>query len=808
MINLFLILHERVLCRIILIFTFLNLISSIVYPQSQKYVRGFVIEKSSGEKLIGANILDKVSLQTTITNDNGYFFLYTFSDTFKLSVSYIGYKDLDTVLTSTSGEAVIFSLEEENYSIEEVEVKASIPLETSRSLVFSQRIDPRYLKQIPSLIGESDPMKALVYLPGVTMGREGSSSFYVRGGTPDQNLILLDGVPVYNISHVLGIFSVFIPETMREVELIKGGFPARYGGRLSSVVDVRMKEGDINNKHVNFSVGTLASKLIIEGPLVKEKVSYILGARRTYADIFLKPLISQSYFNDVYTKQTVGLHFYDITGKLNYKINDIHQAYFSIYTGEDMLKMKLKYTIDNTSEISTNKLYWGNFNWVVRLHSILSDRMFSSLFIYQSNFDYNTGSEYSFKDPGDDFEIHSQFDFSSRIKDIGMKWHLDHRVTNQISLLYGLEAILHKFTPGMSVIDIEIKGSGNRSDRIGHNLTANEYNGFVELTWDINDKNVINAGIRNHNYFESGKWFRYLEPRISINHALNENIHLKSGFTVMNQPLHMVVNSGIGIPMDLWLPATNKVKSQEGWQIDGGLFTTIKQLSGTNISCNIYYKRMNNIVAFREGIAFAQTDLSYEEMLTDGRGISYGSEFLIEKNCNRFNGWLSYTLSKHDRKFALLNDGKSFPFKYDKRHEINLFGNYAISKKIDFAFTWNFASGYYCTLPSGMYKGNGDIAGTYFYDYFLGEKIPDEGFIDNYTSVNNVKMPLYHRMDLSFNFKKVRKSGERIWNIGIYNIYNRKNPYYIYWEVKEGKRELKQFSLFQMIPGITYNYKF
>lgn len=767
---------------------------------------GYVYDKSSGERLIGATIQASGASQATVSNTNGYFALVSVSDTLHVKISYVGYASLDTVMVKN--EPARLYLTPRLHEVREVAVTSTVPLEQRNNTTISQRLDSKYLKQIPSLLGEKDPMKALTLLPGVTMGSEGTASFYVRGGTPDQNLILLDGVPVYNISHVLGFFSVFIPETIKEVELIKGGFPARYGGRLSSIVDIRMKEGDMTKRHLDISVGTLASKLVLEGPLVKNKASYIIGARRTYADIFFLPFYTQEYYDNANAKNKIALYFWDISGKANYRINENNRIFTSVYNGRDMLKTSLIYKENYLKETSTEKIFWGNFNWIIRWHSVFSGKLFSSLSLYRSNFNYNLFSEYEYDDLDDDYSIFSLYDFNSRITDYGLKWELEHTLSPELTLYYGMEGIYHYFVPGISRVEHRETDEYTEPLVMGSTLNAAEVTPFIEAHLQVFENTRINAGLRYLNYVTENERFTFVEPRLSVNHALNDHQNIKFGITRMNQPLQLATSSGVGLPRDLWLPATRNIQPQQGFQIDAGYGNTQFRAPGWRASVNLYYKKMKHITALKEGATFVTTDLSYENIITQGQGTSYGSELLIEKTNSRLNGWFSYTLAKHTRQFDKLNGGKPFPFKYDKRHEIDVFANYELNDKVHFHFAWLYSSGIAFTMPKGRYRANNQVLGDYFYEYFLGLTVPDVEYLDYYESRHNMRLPAYHRLDAGVDFIKKKNKGVRTWNISIYNIYSRRNPYYVYWTVKNGKRELRQMSIFQVIPGITYNFKF
>jgi hypothetical protein len=779
-----------------------------VYPQETKIYNGYIAEESSGERIIGATIVNKSGEGSTISNDQGLFTLFGKQDSIEIQISYVGYKSLDTILIHTPRHLHKIQLTKDLFDLGEVEILGHMHLANRNSTVISQRIKPKHIKQLPSLLGEKDPMKILAYLPGVSAGDEGFASFHVRGGSVDQNLVLLDGTPVYNSSHLLGLFSVFIPETIKEVEMIKGGFPAKYGGRLSSICDIRMKEGNRQTFHGDVSIGTLSSKIVLEGPIKKDKASFIIGARRTYLDILMQPFIAKDYLDEDNSKNSINLFFYDISGKVNWKINDKHQLFLSIYNGKDKFQVERDFSFDNENSTYEQSLYWGNLNWIFRLHSRFGEKLFSRIFIYNSNFNHNVKSSYTYVNKNiSDFENFAELGFQTNVNDFAIKWQLDHKINEKLEINYGIEGIQHNFTPGQRSFE-SLTSKSHKRVLSGESFTAPEVSIFYEAKYIFYKKVILNAGIRNMNYMPPGKRFSFVEPRVSINFEINKTTRMLIGASLMNQPIHLLTSSGIGFPIDIWVPSTRNLAPQNGTQLDMGIYKSFNMLGPTKLSINAYYKEMHNIQSFQEGISYIQSDINFTELLTKGKGTSYGAEILIEKSGKKYNGWISYTLAKHDRKFKELNNGKIFPFKYDRRHEINLFANYSITSSIDIGASWNMASGAFHTFPTGMYQGNTNIMGNNFYDYFLGETVPFSNFLEHYTALNNVRLPTYHRLDINFSFRKKKKTTTRTWSINIYNVYGRKNPYYFYWHVKNGKRQLKQFTLFRFVPGISYNLEF
>jgi hypothetical protein len=772
----------------------------------RKHLKGRVVDGITGERIIDAQVIDLNNQSLTTTNDNGEFIIFSNQDELSLRVQHISYIKLDTTINLTVISQINIPLFPHNYELQDVTIQFRRSMERENSTIVSQRLDTRQLNSIPGLLGEKDIVKGLMLLPGVSMGSETSSSFHVRGGNPDQNLILIDGIPVYNISHLFGIYSVFIPEAIQEVELIKGGFPARYGGRLSSVCDIKMREGDRYGYKYDFSVGTISSKIVAEGPIIKDRSSFIISARRTYLDLITMPFQALAQEEDNY-KQTLGGHFYDVVVKANHRINNRNNVFFSLYSGRDAIKAKTKetYPSDRSINESTLGLDWGNFTWILRLFSSFASSTYSNLSVSQSNYNYGINSNFTFKSPLEP-NVSATNSYASGIVDWALRWDINHQFNNHLSINGGVHSILHLFSPGKVTQEYR-GGSENLSSTEGTAFLAPETSAYSELSFS-RDKLNLSAGLRFNAYFPKNTSYTFVEPRLAIAYRVNSWIGLKSGYSIMNQSILLLSSNGIGLPVDLWVPATSNVRPQRGVQYDFGFSVNPPHFQSVNISLVGYYKQMNNVVEIAGGMSLMQTATQWEKVVLQGMGESYGTEILIEKSVGKLTGWFAYTLSWNNRFFEALNQGKPFPYKYDNRHVVNIVATYKARPSIELTCAWSLQTGGTFSLPVGMYPGNPEFFPQGFYDLLSGNDVPFPDLLEYYPYRNNARMPSYHRLDIGANFTKKKSKGIRIWEVGIYNAYSQKNPYYLYWDVKDGKKVLRQFTLLPFLPSVTYRYKF
>jgi TonB-dependent Receptor Plug Domain/CarboxypepD_reg-like domain len=793
-----------------LILLLIGLFSANIFAQKFT-ISGFVSDAESGEKLLAASVFDKKSGQGTVTNNYGFYSLTLSSDSVQLICTFIGQQPQQKRLKLSKNESINFELGASS-TLKEV-VISSERAEKIEDRAQMGRIDVpiQQIKTIPALLGEVDVLKALQLLPGVSSGGEGQSGIYVRGGSPDQNLILLDGVPVYNVSHLFGFFSVFNADAIRDVTLTKGGFPARYGGRLSSVIEINLKEGNENEFHGEGSVGLIASRLTLEGPIKKNKTSFIVSGRRTYLDILARPLIKSALKSDD-VKGVIGYYFYDFNAKINHKISDKDRLYLSFYGGKDRFYADLEdIGNENYSSISENSLDWGNITSALRWNHIWSPRLFSNTTLTYSKYAFNTsvGIEDREKFAGQPDIVQSfRLKYGSGINDLAGRIDFDFNPNPAHYIRFGAHIIAHNFDPGQ--FETRIVDTQEPSDIktvIGNKIiTAPEYSTWIEDDFKVTDRLKINAGLHLSAFTSKQKTWPSIQPRINIRWLFDGGYAIKGGFSTMRQYIHLLTNENIGLPTDLWLPTTNKVRPENSWQAAIGLAKTFRE--DYEVSFESYYKKMNGVIAFKEGESLLQFT-NWEDRITQGNGESYGGEFFVQKKKGKFTGWVGYTLSWTNRQFDDLNYGKKYPFKYDRRHDLELVGSYKFSERFRLSATWVYGTGNAVTLAESTFYTLGNYYGTGSFDY------PNQ--VSYFKDRNNFRQRAYHRLDVGLEFHKKKKHHERTWSWGAYNAYSRANPFFIYTTTDSvqnpdgtysNKTKLRQASLFPIIPYLAYGFKF
>lgn len=777
------------------------------YLHAQKItISGYIKDNESGENLIGAAVIDKISGAGVVSNTYGFFSLsLNQGDSVNLFCTYVGYQAQNIQLIASEDKIIHFSLSGDTM-LEEIEVVAeqySEPIEQSTQMS-AISIPVKQIKLLPALMGETDVLKALQLMPGVQSGSEGTSGLYVRGGGPDQNLILLDGVPVYNVSHLFGFFSIFNADALNRVELVKGGFPARYGGRLSSVIDISLKEGNMKEFHGEGNVGLISSKLTLEGPIIKDKASFMISGRRTYIDLLARPIIKNSSEDDV----VVGYHFHDVNAKFNYKFSDKDRLYFSLYTGRDKAYAFYKYDDDYTPNYSEEEvgLRWGNVISALRWNHVFGKKLFSNVTATYSRyiFDIFTNYEdsyYDFEEIKTVTEIYKARYYSG-IKDFAAKIDFDYYPSPNHVVRFGLNSIYHTFEPGaFNLNSSEISDINITQDTYGY-----EYTAYVEDDIKVNQNLNVNLGIHSSLFRVNQKNYYSVQPRVSARYLLPNKSSIKASYAQMTQFINLLTNSGIGLPTDLWVPSTENIKPQEAWQVALGGAKSFN--NGFEMSIEAYYKEMKNLVAYKEGASFLEVDTDWETQVTSGNGESYGFEFLFQKKQGKTTGWIGYTLAWSNRQFDELNFGRKFPYKWDRRHDISIAIVHEWKPKIDLSVAWVYGTGNSITLPIGRYETLRTQT-PLFVDRTLNSYY-DYSEIDYYGERNGYRMRSYHRLDVNLAFKKQKKWGERIWSLGVYNLYSRKNPYYIDigYDYKTDKQKFVQYSLFPIIPSISYSFKF
>ena len=775
---------------------------------AQKYtINGYIKDASSGESLIGANIFEKNTLSGTSSNTYGFYSLtLPASDSVTILYSYVGYGAQAVRLALTQDTTINIELTD-NAQLDEVVVTATemekIQEVTQMSTV---SVPVEQIKSLPAFLGEVDVLKTLQLLPGVQSGNEGTSGLYVRGGGPDQNLILLDGVPVYNASHLFGFFSVFNADAINNVQLIKGGFPARYGGRLSSVIDINMKEGNTQEFHGEGSLGLVAGKLTLEGPIIKDKTSFIVSARRTWIDVLARPLIKSQSDGD----ETIGYYFYDLNAKVNHRFSSRDRLYLSAYLGNDQFYSRFKYereasgpgiTLQDQDEAG---LAWGNITSALRWNHIFTPKLFSNLTLTYSRYHFDLFGEYRYEywnDTDSQVEVDQGLSkYISGIEDVGAKLDMDYIPSPAHLVRFGGNVTRHTFRPGVLNVKFEDETSSDNLDTLlgSSNTYATEFAAYVEDDIEITRQLKLNVGAHFSGFYVNQELYTSLQPRLAARYLLSDKISLKASYAQMAQFIHLLTNSGIGLPTDLWVPATDRIRPQSARQWAVGAAREWR--GGYEVSLEGYYKTMNDIIAYREGSSFLNVEGDWQDKVTVGNGRSYGAELLIQKKEGRTTGWLGYTLSWTDRQFDDLNFGKRFPYKYDRRHDVSLAVVHDWKEKVELSFAWVFGTGNAVTLPTTVYRGvqARNMFGNNFSNdvYYYGER-------------NSFRMRAFHRLDASITFHKKTRWGERSWVLGVYNAYSRKNPFYIYLQENYNQpNQFKQASLFPIIPSISYRFNF
>lgn len=774
--------------RNFLLFAFLFQITFAVLTAQETFtLSGFIKDADTGETLIGANLYNKDNTtQGAVSNDYGFYSLSIPKGEYQIVVSYLGYaeqlfdininenKDLDIALSEgiTFKEVVVLA-EDAGKNVESTDMgKVEIGMDQARKL--------------PALLGEIDILKTLQLLPGVLSAGEGNSGFYVRGGGPDQNLVLLDEAIVYNSGHLLGFFSVFNADAIKNTTLIKGSMPANYGGRLSSVVDIQMKEGNDKDFVVEGGIGLLASRLTLQGPIQKEKSSFIISARRTYVFDLAQPWIKTTNIAGT------NYYFYDLNTKINYRFSKKDRLYFSGYFGRDVLKYN--------SELRGFKfsLPYGNATATVRWNHLFNSRLFLNVSAIYNDYDF------TFSGSQDQFSFH----LFSGVRDWNIKADFDYFPSVKHKIKFGFNVIYHKLTPNVvSAISDDVEFSNDFKPKYAQSSSI-----YILDDHKINDRLTLHYGLRATAFsqlgpftspdsietfkrFEPVKTYWGLEPRLSAKYSISSTKSFKAGIAVTNQYIHLVSNSTSTLPADVWVPSTKYVKPQIGIQYALGYFQNFAN-NDYETSIEVYYKQLKNQIDYQESYV-ADVTVDVESQFVFGKGWSYGLELFIKKKHGRLNGWIGYTLAKTERSFDDINEGKTFPATYDRRHDASLVLNYKINKKWDFGTVFVYGTGNSYTPIESL--------------YFVEQK-----FNTNYGVRNSARIEPYHRVDLSFTLTPKPDSKKKFtsnWVFSVYNIYNRRNPFFIYTnyytDLEKGEAEAKAYkvSLFPVIPSVTWNFK-
>lgn len=751
--------------------------------QSRFTVSGTVTDAKSGETLIGVVVRLKHTSTGTTTNQYGFYSLTIPAGKDTLVYAFIGYQAKEVPLDMSQNRKINIELGGEGLELKEVRISAEKQDNNVKSTEMSQvKVDIKEANKIPVIFGEKDILKTIQLMPGIKSAGDGNAGFYVRGGSADQNLILLDEATVYNASHLLGFFSVFNSDAIKDVTIYKGGMPAEYGGRVSSVLDIRTNDGNDKEYHVSGGIGLISSRLTVEGPIVKDKGSFIISARRTYADLFLK------LSKDSLTR-TSKLYFYDVNVKANYTITQKDRVYLSGYFGRDVFGLG-----------SLLNFNWGNATGTARWNHIFTDKLFLNSSFIISNYSYDITVN---QDP-------LNVTISSSIRDYSLKEDFSYYLNPSNTLRFGAQSTYHKFVPGSisgsfglsnasletknawenaAYLQDEIKLSARLSANVGLRLSSFSLLGPGTFYTYDKDGNVTDSSIYGNN--QAVKTYYGIEPRASIAYLLNETSSLKASYTRNNQYLHLLSNSITSSPTDLWVPSSNNIQPQIGDQYAVGYFRNFDE-NKYETSVEVYYKNMWNLIDYKNE---AQLNFNkyVESQLVYGRGYAYGAEFFVRKRYGQFTGWVGYTISRTWRVFPDIDNGAKFPARQDQIHNLSVVGMYDLNKKWSFAATFVFNTGDAVTFPSGRY-------------------IVDGRDLPYYTERNGYRMPPYNRLDLSATvITKKTARFESSWNFSVYNAYARQNPYIIFFQSdpdNPNKTQAVQIALFRIVPSVTYNFKF
>ncbi|MBI1223522.1 MAG: TonB-dependent receptor plug domain-containing protein [Bacteroidetes bacterium] len=757
---------------------------------------GIVRDAESGEVLVGAQVYDTKSKRETMTNNEGYYNLVVPAGHRIIEIYYTGYTMLsDTVYVGTSAEQD-FGLLVNIYFEDDPVPSDDAPERQQSSTPDPLQIPSDQMRTMPPVFGEVDLIKNLQTMPGIQNGLEGSGGFYVRGGTPDQNLFLLDGVPVYNVYHAFGFFSSFNTQSINSMSLYKGGFPARFGSRLSSVTDLTLKDGSADQMHGSFSLGLVSFVANLEGPLSSSgKTTFSASFRRTIPPLLyaLNPLATHS------ANEQSGAYFYDASLKVAHQISDKEKITFSFYRSKD--KYYSKTTNQSASgttrveETFNNQLDWANTTGAIRYSRIHSPHLYAVYSVSYAEYIFNVRQDYSSTVQSDTGKQSTQYDlrYFTGIRDFTAKADYEYTRSYEHKIRFGFWETVHAFGTGVIEAKFHNQSSaldtilGPQSRKIGNELAA-----YVEDDIHVSDQVRMNAGMRLSTFLIGGKTYFAAEPRLSMRYMIDDKWAFKSSYAYNKQYLHMISNSGVGLPTDLWVPATPNIKPQSSQQVTAGFFRDSKD--GMKFSVEGYYKWMNNVLDYAEGVSFASAQIDWEDRVKQGIGRAYGVEFLFQKKFGNVYGWLGYTLSWNKRKIDGINNDEWYYYRYDRRHQVNLMLGIPVNDRSSYSFNVVYGTGYPVTFPYGRYL---DINGNQVFDY---EK------------KNGYRLSYYLRFDVSYTGKRSLWGGDiqRELILSVYNLLNRNNPYYLYisTDPNTGKMQANQQSLLPFFPSFTYRLSF
>ncbi len=773
-------------------------VSSYSIAQKKITISGTIKDAENGESLIGTSVYVKETMKGVTTNHYGFYSLSLDPGKYTFVVSFIGYNDFVKAIQLDKNTTINVDLNPSVITTNEVVITGKMEDKNIQSTDMGKIDIPiEAIKTLPAFFGVVDLIKSIQLLPGVQNAGEGNTGFYVRGGGPDQNLILLDEATVYNAGHLFGFFSVFNADAVKSVELTKAGMPAYYGGRLASVLDIYMKEGNMKKYEVEGGVGLIFSRLTVQGPIKKDVSSFIISGRRTYIDILAQPFLKETS-----PLKKSDFYFYDLNAKVNYIISPKDRIFASGYFGRDV------YGFKSPSGDFKNKFWWGNATASIRWNRIINSKLFMNTSAVFSDYYFKFGMTQDIYD----------FSLFSGVRDANLKTDFTYLISPTQVMKFGLNYTYHIFTP--STVDV-VAEDLNYDIQTPKKIHSHEMSLYFNDEFDIADWLKVNAGLRYTFYQHIGPFDRYIidqynrvsntitydnfepiatyhhpEPRLSTRFKLSNSSSIKASFTQNYQYIHQVSLSSISLPTDLWFPSTSIVKPQYAVQYSTGYFKNFKD-NAIETSVELYYKEMENLLEYKEGVSpVDDVNNNPDNNYTFGKGWSYGGELFIKKSKGKLTGWIGYTLSWTERQFPEINGGKKYYAKYDRRHDVSIVATYAINKRLTASAVWVYATGNTMTIPIGRYFISGNI-------------------VTEYSDKNEYRLPPYHRMDISVTYLLNKNSRfESELNFSVYNVYNRMNPFFIYLETTGNlqnfdiQTKAKQMSLFPILPSISWNFKF
>ena len=796
--------------------------SAAAQPRGTATVSGYITDRTSGETLIGAGVLVEENTRKTptgaVTNAYGYYTLTIPRGKVALQFSYVGYESVGLELDLQRDTTVNIVLNPAA-EIKEATVVAQKDAGIQSTYLGAIDIPLVHIQRTPVVFGEADVLKAIQLMPGVQGGNEGFTGLYVRGGGPDENLILLDGVPIYNVDHMLGILSVFQTEAVKKVTLYKGSFPDRYGGRVSSIVDIRTNDGNMKETHGSIGVGILTEKFHLEGPIIKDKLSYSLSARGLHT-VFFDPIIRYAgkKFTDEGEEIYANYFFYDLNGKITWRPSDSDRFFLASYNGRD--QMGVKYTEDGTYYGDTEGfnrtklgLGWGNNVVSLRWNHVFSSRLFANTTVAYNRYRmsmnsgmWSQGTNYDGTRYRYDFDI----DYLSGIRDWSGKVDFDYVPSPRHLVKFGAEYLHHTFLPQtLTAVTYSEEGNdknntndtyGNTTPYKGHDMSL-----YVEDDFSVTDRLTFNPGLHFSLFNTDGKSYWSLQPRVSAKYAWDGGWSLKAGYARMAQYVHLLSSAQISLPVDLWVPITKDIKPVTSDQFSTGVY--FDGIKGWEFSIEGYYKSMHNILEYKDGTVMIATNTGWETKVEMGEGRAMGLEFFVQKTAGPLTGWVAYTLAKSDRQFpnGSINLGQRFPYKYDRRHNFNINVNWQVTPRIDLSATFVFATGGTTTLP--VRKTAILSPGSYW--------VQSADYVEHR---NNYRLPASHHLNVGANFHRKKRHGERIWTLGVYNVYNQMNPnlVLVHYETKRKTPEsepvtslvMEKVTILPIIPSVSYTYQF